>query len=682
MQPVLFSPSRSEATSRRARDASKQGPWRCSNCPKEFAQSEYYALSCFVMVIPFEKMTVRACTANNRTPGSTLLHSFFSSLRCIQSSQRQKLSKQKSCTACAASKLSCDLGTPSCSRCINRNKTCRYVSANNPNATSQQIEASQRGHHARTNSGQPYDNTVIGNSSSLSSYSTRRQSDLELEAVMHNAGDQSRTSATSNGLPLAALQQQPLPAHTPHGININGWQVNTQTNRPNAGFGDPTPSPGQLERDSISLFNLGNETEAASRWQQEIPWFSQNAFLSPELPISPELEDPSQGSGFTGASEDLNFDLLGSLGILTQNRITPGQASQPGGFSTMLNTPASSDGHYPTTTSIANHHSNQNSPLDIEAATEQGKTLHGAVKAARGTELSNTVAPRLPYGISPNLQSCPFHRLHKDDDLIKMVSNYPSVMLKPGVYPPFVHHKLYRCSAGDVAEPLAKAFCCVGAFYASVPVSETFVYSLINEETNKLVKGFHQLPGSDADMLAVVHAMCIYQILGFFVSVNPEQTRAAESQQMFFLKMTRRLAKQYLQTSAVEDGEESNWRKWLMDETIRRTVFLVNAINTLSCRVQKQDPNYFEPLDNALIHNLTLPAPEAIWKASSAEEWTLAKSQLPANDFTRTKVTVRQAVDQIKSIGRSGDRGTHISPLRFDMFDDFTKLVIATADVQ
>jgi hypothetical protein len=146
--------------------------------------------------------------------------------------------------------------------------------------------------------------------------------------------------------------------------------------------------------------------------------------------------------------------------------------------------------------------------------------------------------------------------------------------------------------------------------------------------------------------------------------------------------MTRRLAKQYLQTSTAEDSEESNWRKWLMDETIRRTVFLVNAINALSCRVQKQDPNYFEPLDNGLIHNLTLPAPEAVWKASSAEEWTLARSQLTADDFARTKVSVRRAVDQIKSIGRSGDRGTLVSPLQFDMFDDFTKLVIATADVQ
>ncbi|KAL5590227.1 hypothetical protein FOBRF1_013784 [Fusarium oxysporum] len=652
MQPVLFSPTRPQATSRRARDASKQGPWRCSNCPKEFAQKEYR---------------------------------YKHQQRCIQSSQRQKLSKQKSCTACAASKLSCDLGTPSCSRCINRNKTCRYVSASNPNATSQQIEAAQRprGHHIRADSGQPYDNnSVVGDNSSLSNYSTRRQSELELEAVMQDAGDQSRSSATSNSLSLAALQQQQLSVPTSHGININGWNVNTQTNRPSVGFGDPTPSPGQLERDSISLFNLTNEAEAASRWQQEIPWFSQNPFLSPELPISPELEDPMQGNGFTGASEDLNFDLLGSLGILTQNRITPGQISQPGGFSTMLNTPVSSDGHYPRTASIAEPHSNQNSPLDVEADTEQGKTLHGAVKAARGTDLPNTAATRPQYGISQNLQSCPFHRLHKDDDLIKMVSNYPSVMLQPGVYPPFVHHKLYRCSAGDVAEPLAKAFCCVGAFYASVPVSETFVYSLINEETNKLVKGFHQIPRSDADMLAVVHAMCIYQILGFFVSINPEQTRAAESQQMFFLKMTRRLAKQYLQTSTVKDGEESNWRKWLMDETIRRTVFLVNAINTLSCRIQKQDPNYFEPLDNDLIHNLTLPAPEVVWKASSAEEWTLAKSQLPSDDLSRTKVTIRQAVDQIKNSGRLGDRGTRASQLQFDVFDDFTKLVIATADVQ
>jgi hypothetical protein len=47
----------------------------------------------------------------------------------------------------------------------------------------------------------------------------------------------------------------------------------------------------------------------------------------------------------------------------------------------------------------------------------------------------------------------------------------------------------------------------------------------------------HQLPKSDVDMLAVVHAMCVYQILGFFDGMTSEQTRAAESKQMFFLKV-------------------------------------------------------------------------------------------------------------------------------------------------
>lgn len=39
-------------------------------------------------------------------------------------------------------------------------------------------------------------------------------------------------------------------------------------------------------------------------------------------------------------------------------------------------------------------------------------------------------------------------------------------------------------------------------------------------------------------MLAVVHAMCIYQIIGFFSSSNTEHARATELQHSFFLKVT------------------------------------------------------------------------------------------------------------------------------------------------
>lgn len=38
-------------------------------------------------------------------------------------------------------------------------------------------------------------------------------------------------------------------------------------------------------------------------------------------------------------------------------------------------------------------------------------------------------------------------------------------------------------------------------------------------------------------MLAVIHAMCIYQILGFFVSSSPAQARLSELLHLFFLKV-------------------------------------------------------------------------------------------------------------------------------------------------
>ena len=155
--------------------------------------------------------------------------------------------------------------------------------------------------------------------------------------------------------------------------------------------------------------------------------------------------------------------------------------------------------------------------------------------------------------------------------------------------------------------------------------------------------------------------------------------------------MTRRLIKQYLQSPTGEEGEEVDWRKWLMNETIRRTVFLVNAINTLSCRIQKQNPYYFEPLDDNLVRNLTLPAPDSVWKASSAEEWMAAKAQLGQDDVARSRLTIRQAIDQISEgsdfndrqyPGRTQNFGNGAYILQFDNLDDFTRLVIATVDVQ
>lgn len=100
---------------------------------------------------------------------------------------------------------------------------------------------------------------------------------------------------------------------------------------------------------------------------------------------------------------------------------------------------------------------------------------------------------------SDTLSTCPFHLIISDESLVALVRSYPRLMVRPGIYPPFVHHVLYPCETGEVAEPLAKAFCCVGAFYASLPASRSFVCAMMDEESGKLMKNFvsRQGPGLD-----------------------------------------------------------------------------------------------------------------------------------------------------------------------------------------
>lgn len=85
---------------------------------------------------------------------------------------------------------------------------------------------------------------------------------------------------------------------------------------------------------------------------------------------------------------------------------------------------------------------------------------------------------------------CPFNKLHSDDDSVNFLCSYPRMMIKPKTYPPFVHHKIYRCDIGQILEPLAKAFCCMGAYHASVKTSQPFVYTMLSSESRMLVHSF------------------------------------------------------------------------------------------------------------------------------------------------------------------------------------------------
>ncbi|EGR45855.1 uncharacterized protein TRIREDRAFT_110658 [Trichoderma reesei QM6a] len=497
---------------------------------------------------------------------------------------------------------------------------------------------------------------------------------------MRVANGSAHGGTTGNVMPLSTPSPQGHhPSAPASNIGIGSWHVESPPITRSDSISDQL-SGGPLRDAGMSLdwfrqniypFSAaGSESgESVSPWQRgRLSPSRGNPFMPSDGALSAEL-DYVNDSAMTGISnDDLNFDLLGSLGILTQNHVSTPTAQQSP-LSALLRpptaAPTSGPGMPPPVRSMASH---SHSPSSTDEELSAKESLHDAVKMATGggSSLSGKFEDH-------GWQRCPFHKLKTADELVRTICNYPRIMVRPGEYPPFVHHKVYRCATGEVSEPLARAFCCVGAFYASVPTSETFVYSMINEESRKLIDLFHKWSGSDSDMLAVIHAMCIYQILGFFASSSPAQAQLSEMLHLYFLK-------HLLPLSSDEVTDEVSWRRWIMKETIRRTVLLVNTINTLSCRIQKQNPYYFEPLDDNLVRNTTLPAPESLWKASSAEEWIAAKAQLGPEEAARSCLTVQQVVDQFMSENDPNDHQNHdICRVKYEQFDAFTRLILATA---
>jgi hypothetical protein len=101
-------------------------------------------------------------------------------------------------------------------------------------------------------------------------------------------------------------------------------------------------------------------------------------------------------------------------------------------------------------------------------------------------------------------------------ELFTVLREYPGLILEREFWSPFVHHRLYRCSLGGMAEPLGIALACVSAHASSVESSYGFVDRMINEEREKLVRNFHVHIDTPETCLAAVHAVCVYQILGLF----------------------------------------------------------------------------------------------------------------------------------------------------------------------
>ena len=267
-----------------------------------------------------------------------------------------------------------------------------------------------------------------------------------------------------------------------------------------------------------------------------------------------------------------------------------------------------------------------------------------------------------------NLQSAQ-KTLFADLDVVKLVQSYPAMLLQESFCPPFVHHELYRSAHGGVAGPLANALCCISALSSVNPGNESFVYNMVNTEREHLVRGFHACSISNVNTLGVLHAICVYQIIGLLNVKDPNQIRAAEGQHPFFLKMARRLGQESLFSSAGME-EATDWQSWIIGETLRRILFLVNIVNTLARRAHARNPSYYEALDEDLIFSLALPAPDSMWKAGTAEEWECAKGNLGWDH--RRQRTVHMVIDRL-----GGGHTDEENRIWFEDFQPLSLLIIA-----
>ncbi|KAE8408438.1 hypothetical protein BDV37DRAFT_172371 [Aspergillus pseudonomiae] len=543
--------------------------------------------------------------------------------RCIKTAGQERLSKRKSCETCAQKKLRCSMTRPACARCVQMGTACHYPPTSLPPriADPQDTPPTSSASVASSRSGQStHSSNAMGRN-----MVTDTSSAMALDDVPHSG-----TNGT-HPLPAPGHPCNPTPNHFDP-MSATGWNPFGTTNM-----------------DSMVRALDGS-------------LFSPSGSLSWGDDFTPLTDPMSVGNTFAGAMDESTNP--GSSYFLPLHEI-----SKPVGS---LEAPQQG--------ALAANSYNPNSPYNVPSLSSSSSDSHYRDGSSRGEEndatqglLRGDHSPRLTLGYHFIPKVGPFAMRDYDEayrDLFSVFREYPGMILEREFWSPFVHHRLYRCSMGGMAEPMGIALACVSAHASSVESSYGFVDRMINEERDKLVRNFHKHVDTPETCLAAVHAVCLYQILGFFgdnflpaAIVRPqipkeindkrreENERAAELHSSFLLKMARRLYKMHQEKLLTHHNDENDWNRWKYAESLRRNFFFVNMINILGARARLLNEQYFEPLGDDIVLQLPLPAPEHMWRCCDEEEWAMAREhalQRPGNSPPAPR-TLRELLEQDKA---------------------------------
>lgn len=143
------------------------------------------------------------------------------------------------------------------------------------------------------------------------------------------------------------------------------------------------------------------------------------------------------------------------------------------------------------------------------------------------------------------------------------------------------------------------------------------------------------------------------------------------------MKMTRRLSNTHSKALQIHHEDENDWNQWKFMESLRRNFFVVHIINTLESKARKLNESHFEPLNDNMILRLPLPAPERMWRACSAEEWMLARTQTLGHS-TSLKSTRCGAEPNLRTLG-SVLQAVHAGKVDVASLLPLTRMILASA---
>lgn len=437
--------------------------------------------------------------------------------RCIQSAGKVRLSKRKSCLACAQKKLRCTFDKPACTRCAEASITCEYPAK----------VIQQQSHLSDPESAPPTSTTASLDSDGQQQQQFHSQQSTgsrnSLEPMMPITTAQSATSEDVP-TPLRMLQSQSWSALGSQTEGIEGMN-------PSASSGDnqlfqtlddwPLLSTDQM--DLSEPFSLHDEHLSPLSKNPVTPWLlypqdpHSDIFPTSLYPANLLQEPALPNFGLAPLSSGNEaFDLFPTYSDVPPVS-TPALSSlgRGGSSSSALSAPDKYGDPHSRLTASGMSVSRLSSSTDASA--------HGDAKA--GTS-------EFGDGFVLNPPQLDANEVSDGQDLISVIRSYPRLMLRTDFWSPCIHHRLYRCSKSGMAESLGIALVCVSSHMSAVASSNDFVRNMVDRQREKLVSEFNTPGTSPETSLAALHAMCVYQILDLLdwepLEPDPSVTAGAE----------------------------------------------------------------------------------------------------------------------------------------------------------